>query len=128
MKTAAAIETSATTAKRGEMRHLQEWGKRSANTLRDLRVRAVRRRRRIHSRHEVAAPLSHVSFYRKWRPQTFEDVAGQERVTRTLANAIAAGRIVHAYLFCGHRGSGKTTTARILAKCLNCVRGPTPTP
>ena len=69
-----------------------------------------------------------MSFYRKWRPQTFEDVVGQERVTRTLQNAIAAGRIVHAYLFCGHRGSGKTTTARLLAKCLNCVRGPTPTP
>ena len=59
--------------------------------------------------------------YRKWRPQTFEEVVGQEHVTRTLRNAIAMGRIGHAYLFSGPRGTGKTTTARLLAKAVNCL-------
>ncbi len=65
---------------------------------------------------------------RKWRPQHFEDVVGQEHVTRTLKNAIEVSRIAHAYLFVGPRGIGKTSLARIFAKALNCENGPTPTP
>src|SRR5213083_9997 len=65
---------------------------------------------------------------RKFRPQVFEDVVGQKPIVQTLQNAIQMGRVGHAYLFCGPRGVGKTTTARILAKGLNCIEGPTITP
>lgn len=65
---------------------------------------------------------------RKYRPQTFKEIVGQEHVTRTLANAIRSNRVAHAYIFAGVRGVGKTTSARILAKALNCAKGPTPEP
>ncbi|OGW34407.1 MAG: DNA polymerase III, subunit gamma and tau [Nitrospirae bacterium GWD2_57_9] len=72
--------------------------------------------------------MSYQVLARKWRPQVFEDVVGQGHITRTLQNAISSGRLAHAFLFSGPRGVGKTTTARILAKALNCAEGPTPTP
>lgn len=72
--------------------------------------------------------VPHLGLARKYRPQTFEDVIGQDACTVTLKNAIAAGKPAHAYLFFGPRGIGKTTTARILAKALNCVTGPTAEP
>src|SRR5437899_1932866 len=65
---------------------------------------------------------------RKWRPQTFDDVVGQRAVTRTLRNAIESGRLAQSFVFAGPRGVGKTTTARILARALNCVHGPTADP
>ncbi len=72
--------------------------------------------------------MSYLVLARKLRPQTFEEIVGQEAVVRTLQNALSSGRIHHAFLFCGPRGTGKTSTARILAKALNCEQGPTPTP
>jgi DNA polymerase-3 subunit gamma/tau len=72
--------------------------------------------------------LSYLVLARKWRPQTFDDLVGQEHVSRTLGNAIATGRVAHAFLFTGVRGVGKTTSARIMAKALNCEKGPTASP
>ena len=72
--------------------------------------------------------MAYTVLARKFRPQSFEDLVGQEHVARTLANAIQADRVAHAFLFTGVRGVGKTSTARLLAKALNCEKGPTPTP
>src|ERR1700744_281800 len=68
--------------------------------------------------------MSYQVIARKYRPQTFADVIGQDHVTQTLRHAIEQNRIAHAYLFCGPRGTGKTTIARIFAKALNCTGGP----
>jgi DNA polymerase-3 subunit gamma/tau len=72
--------------------------------------------------------VSYEVFARKYRPQTFDDLVGQTHVSRTLKNAVSQNRLAHAYLFVGPRGVGKTSTARILAKSLNCIKGPTITP
>ena len=72
--------------------------------------------------------MSELSLYRRHRPQTFDEVVGQEHVVRTLRNAVERDRVHHAYLFVGSRGTGKTSMAKILARSLNCVNGPTLTP
>jgi len=72
--------------------------------------------------------MSYVAFYRKYRPKNFDEIVGQKAVVTTLKNQINSGKIGHAYLFCGMRGTGKTSTARVFAKALNCVNGPTSAP
>src|SRR5712691_8496746 len=72
--------------------------------------------------------MSYQVIARKWRPQKFDDVVGQQAVTRTLRNALSSGRLAQAFVFAGPRGVGKTTTARILARALSCINGPTPDP
>lgn len=72
--------------------------------------------------------MSYIVLARRWRPQVFDDLIGQETIVRTLKNALSSGKVVHAYLFSGPRGIGKTSTARILARALNCVNGPVSEP
>src|SRR5580765_4025103 len=72
--------------------------------------------------------MSYQVIARKYRPQKFDEVVGQQAVTRTLKNALASGRLAQAFVFAGPRGVGKTTTARVLSRALNCEKGPTPDP
>lgn len=77
---------------------------------------------------EVGGDMAYVALYREWRPKTFADIVGQKHISVTLKNALESERVAHAYLFCGPRGTGKTSTAKVLAKALNCEQGPTVEP
>ena len=68
--------------------------------------------------------MDYMALYRRWRPQDFDSLVGQDHIRTALTNALDTGKIAHAYLFTGPRGTGKTSTARILAKALNCEKGP----
>ena len=72
--------------------------------------------------------MAYVALYRRWRPESFADLVGQEHISRTLSRAVTSGQTSHAYLFTGPRGTGKTSTAKIFAKAINCEKGPTPEP
>jgi DNA polymerase III subunit gamma/tau len=89
---------------------------------------AIIRRAVFSDKQMAATPSSHLVLARKWRPERFSELVGQEHVTRTLGQALKSGRIAHAFLFTGIRGVGQTTAARIMARCLNCQQGPTPEP
>ena len=65
--------------------------------------------------------MSYQALYRAWRPETFSEICGQEAITRTLKHQVMTGRIAHAYLFCGTRGTGKTTAAKVLSRAINCL-------
>lgn len=106
-------------------------GRKAARVGRLWRVRGGRlrlRAGRLSVRADIVVCVSSLALYRRYRPETFAEVIGQEHVTDPLQQALRNNRVNHAYLFSGPRGCGKTTSARILARCLNCEEGPTPTP
>lgn len=100
--------------------------KRSEEEITESLVQIVDALREPHE--EISRPEAPLALYRRYRPDTFADVIGQDHVTEPLQRALVNNRVNHAYLFSGPRGCGKTTSARILARCLNCAQGPTPEP
>ena len=88
----------------------------------DKRLMAVIEYERCRRKTERGETLvSYQALYRTWRPEYFRDIVGQDRIVTTLINQITSGRIPHAYLFCGSRGTGKTTTAKVLSRAINCL-------